>query len=111
MHSRYFDQSLIFYAAGDLIKADSTFSLLKGLPNDENYGLNTDFYLSIVYAYLGENDLAFEYMDRSKDYIKVYLEFFFTVPEYKNLYEDPRWDEFIDRLSEEFNYDFPHRPE
>ncbi len=110
-HPRYFNQSLIFFAAGDLVKAKSMLNSLKELPNDEDYNLNTDFYLSMVYAYIGDNDLAFEHMDRSEDYIKVYLEFFFTVPEFKNLYEDPRWDAFIDRLSEEFNYDFPHRPE
>jgi len=108
-HSRYYNQSLMFYSKGDLIQADSTLTLLRGLPNDENYDLNTDFYLSMVYAFRGENDLAFEHLDRSEDYIKVYLEFFFTVPEFKNLYDDPRWDSFIDNLSQEFNYDFKHK--
>ena len=110
-HSRYHNQSFIYHAIGDVAKADSTLNLLKELPYDDNLDLNTDFYLSMVYAFREENDLAFEHLDRAEAYIKVHLEWFFTIPWYKNLYDDPRWDAYIDRLSEEFNYDFPHRPE
>ena len=39
----------------------------------------------------------------------IVLENFFTVPEFKNLYDDPRWDELLDKIGEEFNYDFKHK--
>ena len=28
------------------------------------------------------------------------------LPEFKRLHEDPRWEQLLDRLGEEFNFDF-----
>ncbi|MCW5517315.1 tetratricopeptide repeat protein [Muriicola sp. Z0-33] len=108
-HFRLFNQSLIYTAQADFVKSDSTIALLKELPNDENLGLSTPFYLAILYAQRKENDLAFEYLNQAYGHIKIYLEYFFTNPEFRNLYDDPRWDDFIDKLSEEFNFDFLHQ--
>jgi tetratricopeptide (TPR) repeat protein len=108
-HYRLLDQSLIYHSIGDIVKADSTLNVLKGLADDVLYDLNTHFFLAVVHAHRQENDLAFEYLYKAKAYIKIQLEDFFTIPEFKNLYDDPRWDSFIDNLSQEFNYDFKHK--
>ncbi|MBT8235243.1 MAG: hypothetical protein KJO04_03545 [Bacteroidia bacterium] len=110
-HSRLLNQTLIYNSLGDFVKSDSTLGLLKALPDNESLNLNTAFYLAVVHAQRRENNLAFEYLKPAEDYVKISLEYFFTFPEFKNLYDDPRWDAYIDRLSEEFNYEFPHRPE
>jgi TolB-like protein/Tfp pilus assembly protein PilF len=108
-HSRLFNQTLIYDSLGDFVKSDSTLNLLKEVPDDENLNLDTAFYLAAVYAQRKENDLAFEYLKQAEEYVQISLEFFFTFPEFRNLYNDPRWDAYIDRLREEFNYDFPKR--
>ncbi len=108
-HSRLFNQTLIYDSLGDFVKSDSTLNLLKEVPDDENLNLDTAFYLAAVYAQRKENDLAFEYLKQAEEYVKISLEYFFTFPEFRNLYDDPRWDDFINRLSEEFSYDFPKR--
>jgi TolB-like protein/Tfp pilus assembly protein PilF len=107
-HFRLFNQSLVYAAQADFVKSDSTIALLKELPDDESLGLSTPFYLAILYAQRKDNDLAFEYLNQAYEYIKIFLEYFFINPEFRYLYDDPRWDDFIDKLSEEFNFDFLH---
>ncbi len=110
-HSRLLNQSLIYQELRNEIKADSTIRILEGLPNSEDYNFNTSFQLAVAYAHRHDKDRAFDYLGKAEDYVKINLEFFFTVPEFRNLYDDPRWDGYIDRLSKEFNYDFTHQPE
>ena len=68
-------------------------------------------YLAALYAHRKDHDKAFGHLNSAFGDVITYTEWFFIIPEFKNLYDDPRWDAYIDRLSEEFNYDFPHRPE
>ena len=108
-HSRLLNQTLIYASLGDFVKSDSTLNLLKEVPDNESLNLNTALYLAVIYAHRKENNLAFEYLKQAEEYVKISLEYFFTFPEFRNLYDDPRWDDFINRLSEEFSYDFPKR--
>ncbi len=102
----------ILYELGKIKEADKLIVEFQNFPTD---ALPTNgwpnFDLAIIYAHRNNHDKAFDYLNNAFDAVSTYTETFFTVPEFKNLYGDPRWDAYIDRLSEEFNYDFPHRPE
>ncbi|MBT8289884.1 MAG: hypothetical protein KJO93_03550, partial [Muriicola sp.] len=72
---------------------------------------NHYWWIADLYSELGDVDKAFFYLDKAYPNIVNETEIFFLDEHLKPLYNDPRWDAFIDRLSEEFNYDFPHKPE
>ena len=74
-------------------------------PGDWSYNM------ACFHAVNGLIDEAFEFLDGAFEEVCDYPELFFMDPDLKTLDDDPRWDAFINRLSEEFNYDFPHRPE
>ena len=62
--------------------------------------------IACLYAYMEDLDNAFTYLDESYDYVVIAPDRFFTTPEFKNLKEDPRWEEYLTRLGNEFNYNF-----
>jgi TolB-like protein len=107
-NSQYIYKSLIYIQLENDLKAKEFFRAFLNLEEDPKF--DKDFYAAVVYAAWGKNDEAFDHLNKAYDYICAWLEWFFTFPEFENLYNDPRWDAFIDRLSEEFSYDFPHRP-
>ena len=102
---------LILFSENKTEEAFSTLEAFINLPVDEHPEYSYfDFEAAIIYAEFGNNDKAFYHLNKAyDDTVVLYLEWFFTWPPFKNLYDDPRWDEYIDRLSEDFNYDFKHK--
>ena len=106
-YSRLLVQTLAYQKLGKQQEADSTFIAFKNSKDNRFEG----FGQAVIFAAREEKDSAFYYLKRSREYVEINLENLFTFPELRNLYDDPRWDAYIDSLSEEFNYDFPHRSE
>jgi TolB-like protein len=69
---------------------------------------NYNFMLARVYAFNGQIDEAFECLDSAYDSYADQTEWLFITPQLKALHEDPRWQDILDRLSADFNYDFKH---
>ncbi len=107
-----FYKSPILYDMGKIEEANKLIEELREFPKDsipDNGWPNFD--LAFLYAHRSDHDKAFEYLNNAFNVVKTYTEWLFITSEFKNLYDDPRWDAYIDRLSKEFDYDFPHRPE
>ncbi|NNK11106.1 MAG: hypothetical protein HKP08_07155 [Flavobacteriaceae bacterium] len=105
-------KSPILYDMGKIEDANKLINEIREIPIDSVPDDTVpEFELAVIYAHRGDNDKAFDYLNKSFGINCLYPEWLFFQKDFKNLYGDPRWDAYIDRLSEEFNYDFPHRPE
>ncbi len=62
--------------------------------------------IACLYAYMEDKDNAFAYLDKSFEHVVIWPDVFFTTPEFKNLHSDPRWEQYLNRLGSEFDYDF-----
>jgi hypothetical protein len=51
----------------------------------------------MIYAFRGEIDKAFEWMDRAYDNDETGGEAMHYDPLYANLHDDPRWEAFLDK--------------
>lgn len=65
-----------------------------------------NYEIACLYAYMGDTDNAFAYLDASFETILIWPDRFFTTPEFNNLHGDPRWDAFLIRMGNVFNYSF-----
>lgn len=61
-----------------------------------------------LYAIMGDNDMAFEYLNMAYPEIVDYTESFFKDYSFLSLRDDPRWIMLLERLGREFDYDFIH---
>ena len=77
---------------------------IAGFANYTDAGLYAD--IASIYGFRGDKDAAFQYLDKSLDWIYAYPQVFFPRPEFKSLYDDPRWDTLLDKIGDEFNYNF-----
>ena len=62
--------------------------------------------IACLYAYMGDRDNAFAYLDKAFETIMIWPDRFFTTPEFNVLHEDPRWDAFLIKLGNTFSYNF-----
>ncbi len=69
---------------------------------------NPEYYyeLACLYAYMKQADSAFIYLDRAYEHVLNMPEYFFTMPDFNNLKEDPRWEAYLKRMGEDMRYDF-----
>ena len=86
-------QSIVIFASGDLLKANN---LLDQLISD--WGDSAWPNIASVYAYRGENDEAFEWLELAFDNKDGALLEILNYPEFENLWGDPRWNLFINKL-------------
>ena len=56
------------------------------------------FYAAMVYAQLGEADLAFQYLDKSFAAHEIEMYWLKVEPPFKPLHKDPRWQAMLDRV-------------
>ena len=68
-----------------------------------------NYNMACFHAVNGFIDEAFEYLDGAFGEVCDYPELFFMDPDLKPLYDDPRWDAYLDRMGDEFEYDFHHK--
>jgi hypothetical protein len=106
---RLITQILIQNGEGNTQKAGQLLQELWAFPEEEieqTLWSNRDFELGRIYAAKGNKDSAFYYLDAAYDYVLVFTELLWTYPAFKNLHGDPRWQELIDHLGREFNFDY-----
>ena len=56
------------------------------------------FYLSMLYAQMGETDLAFEWLDKAYQDHEVEMVWLKVEPPFDPLRSDPRWQEMLDKV-------------
>ncbi len=102
----------INYAMGNEGKALKLLELIKAYPEDENRDeyLDTDaehyFEVACLSAYMGDKDGAFANLDMAFQHVVIWPEWLFTMPEFNNLHDDPRWEQYVVRLGAAYNYNF-----
>jgi len=90
---KLYGQCMVVYALGDKQKADA---LLKELV--ETYGGDSWPNIASVYAFRGEKDEAFTWLDKAYEQRDGSILEILNYPEMENLWGDPRWNAFIDKL-------------
>lgn len=65
--------------------------------------------LAQLYSIVGDRDRAFEYLDIAYPVIVNYVEWFFSDYNLLSLHDDVRWAAYLERLGNEFGYDFMHK--
>ncbi|MDX1509643.1 MAG: hypothetical protein R3358_15260, partial [Woeseiaceae bacterium] len=65
----------------------------------ETHGPYAPVALGAVYAVRGDNDAAFHWLEKNDFIARPSLEF---NPFYENLYDDPRWQPYLESLDERF---------
>jgi len=101
-------RAILYQKEGHNTAVDSLLNVIKATPTDEltRLGTTLNFDLATICAVKGDLDCAFEYLDKGYDHVLLYTEDLWFFPWFKNLHNDPRWDELLQRLSKEFNYDY-----
>jgi len=59
---------------------------------------NAAYQIAEVYAFRGEVDLAFEWLDHSYDIRDSGLAFTVGDPAFQSLHKDPRWEQLLEKL-------------
>ena len=65
-----------------------------------------DYEIACLYAYMKQGDSAFVYLDRAYEHVLNWPEGFFSMPDFNNLKEDPRWEAYLRRMGQDMQYDF-----
>ncbi len=105
----------IYYAKGRQQESIKLLEEIKASPQDVNWQMALDseaehhFEIACLYAYMDNADEAFVHLDKAFEHVLIWPEWLFTMPELNNLHTDPRWEEYVDRLGIEYDYDFLHR--
>jgi TolB-like protein len=84
--------ALASYELGRLDEFEASFAELR-----ERWGERWPSEIAHVYAWVGDADAAFEWLDRSVAQNEDGLNQQFDNPLYRNLHGDPRWDDFLER--------------
>lgn len=86
-------KSMAVYAMGDIQKADALLNQLIA-----EWGDNAWPNIAEVYAFRGETDEAFKWLDRAFENNDITLLDILNYPAMRNLWGDPRWNLFINKL-------------
>lgn len=90
---KLYRKCMVVYAIGDKKEAEA---LLKELV--ETYGGDSWPNIASVYAFRKEKDEAFKWLDLAYEQRDGSLLEILNYPEMENLWGDPRWNKFIDKL-------------
>ena len=63
-----------------------------------NAGGSPSFYTAMIYAQMGETDLAFEYLDKAYDAHEVEMYWLKVEPPFEPIHDDPRWQVMLDKV-------------
>jgi tetratricopeptide (TPR) repeat protein len=66
--------------------------------NQESSSGSPAFYIALLYAQLGETDLAFEWLDKAYQEHEVEMVWLKVEPPFEPLRNDPRWQEMLDKV-------------
>lgn len=98
---KLYRKCMILYALGNISESNL---LLKELI--DNYGDRAWSNIAEVYAYKGEIDEAFKWLELCYDKQDSALHEVLNYPAFKSLYKDPRWNAFINKLELPKNHGF-----
>lgn len=86
-HAKHLEGETIAYHA--LGQADKSDAALKELI--DKYEQNSAYNIAYLFAFRGENDLAFEWLDKAAQYRDSGVTQIANQPEFENIHTDPRW--------------------
>jgi TolB-like protein len=84
--------AMIYHGLGDKQNSDEQLAILLG--EGEQWGVQIAF----VYAWRGEKDKAFEWLERSRHLRDPGLHIIKYSPAFENLHDDPRWGAFLEKI-------------
>ncbi len=90
---RLIGTATVQHALGDAGASDAALNELI-----ENWGATTAYHVAEVYAFRGEIDHAFDWLDQAYDNRDNALPFMLLDPRFTNLHDDPRWPAFLDKM-------------
>jgi hypothetical protein len=82
--------SMAHHALGQ--KAESDAALKESI---EKHGRGYSFNIAYVFAFRGEADRSFEWLDKAAEYHDLYLSAVAVHPMFTNIHSDPRWLSFL----------------
>ena len=91
--------SLVYHTLGRKADADAALALMK-----EKYADDRAFRIAEAHAWRGENDLAFDWLDRAYAVREVFLADIQLSPYLQRLVDDPRFKAFLRKMK------LPERP-
>jgi TolB-like protein len=84
--------AIVRYALDDIEASDAALQAIIECCTE-----NGGYHIAMIYAFRGEIDKAFEWMDRAYDNDETGGEAMHYDPLYANLHDDPRWEAFLDK--------------
>jgi len=66
--------------------------------SQETAGGSPSFYLAMVHASMNETEKAFKWLDKAYQDREIEMYWLMVEPEFKTLYDDPRWQEMLDKV-------------
>ena len=90
---RLFGMAIVLHALGDAGASDAALREFK----DKNAAIAA-YQIAGVYAFRGEIDLAFEWLNNAYDNRDAGLPFMLRERLFANLHDDPRWEAFLDKM-------------
>lgn len=90
----YYGRAMTYFEVGEREKSDAALEKLLNLDDAESWAAQ----IAMVYAVRGENDEAFEWLDRGLALNDQGVHGTQAFPFFDNLRSDPRFDEFVQRI-------------
>ena len=91
------NQAIAYFHLGQKEITDKILQELKE-KSDINAGGSPSFYSAMIYAQMGETDLAFEWLDKAYETHEVEMYWVKVEPPFKPLHNDPRWQVMLDKV-------------
>ena len=85
--------AIVQYALGNAEASDAALQELI-----EKWAVATAYKVAMVYAYRGEIDLAFEWLDQAYHNRESGVTQLLLDPLFANLHDDPRWEPFLNKM-------------
>ncbi len=85
--------AIVQHALGDTAAANAALEELI-----ERFAADSAYQVAAAYAYRGETDLAFDWLEQAYDNRDAGISTLPTDPLFANVHDDPRWEAFLDRL-------------
>ena len=92
-HQKLHAMAMALYSLGRQAEFEATFAELR-----ERWGDEKPSFVAMVYAWAGDADAAFDWLDRAieKEAFDVIREY--SSPFFRNLHTDPRWDAILEKI-------------
>ena len=89
--------AIAYYKTDQNSKSNDLLEEIKQMSQGSSVG-SPAFYISMLYAQMGEIDLAFEWLDKAYTNQEVEMYWLKVEPPFEPLKSDPRWQEMLDKV-------------